>query len=104
SVDPAEALRLQVPVRRLQGAGDEAVHRERLEVLRALAQVLQVQAAAFAGGDDEGGGAGGRRARPLDFGAGTEGAGGKLRHAARGRGGEFVEVTAQDADAQAREA
>ncbi len=59
----AHALCAHHPRRRDERVGEEAVARHRVEVLRARAQVVQVQRAAFAAGDQEGG-----RARALDLG------------------------------------
>ena len=56
----AHALRLHHPGRRQQGAGEEAVARQRLEVVGAGPEVVQVQCGAFGVGDEEGRGARGR--------------------------------------------
>jgi hypothetical protein len=83
AVDAAKALGLHVPVGRLQGAGDETVDRQGLEVIGAAAQVVEVQAAALAGRDDEGGGAAEFRAGPEHFRARAQRLAGQRRRGAR---------------------
>ena len=60
AIPAAEFLRAVDQRRRHHRAGDQAIAHRRIEIVRALAQAVEMQRGAFGGGDDVGRGAGAR--------------------------------------------
>ena len=85
---------------RRHGAGDQPVAHGGIEIVRAGAQTVEMQARAFARGDDEGGGAGALGLRNFDVAIGAE-RGRDVIDGVAGFAGFAFEIAAGDRDAQA---
>ena len=99
-IPAAEFLRLDGERSRHHGGGDETVAHRRIEIVRALAHALEMQARAFDRGDQIGGRARERGLRNLDLVIGMQRRGDAVERDMRFRKQAFLEIAARDRDAQ----